>query len=70
MAQSAFARAWLTADLETLENFFTRVTRRNAELRRRFGVAGTVLRKAELDDLLALAQATRALRKQSGQVSV
>jgi hypothetical protein len=66
MAQSPFARAWLTVDLETLENFFTRAIQRNAELRRRFNIAGSILHSAELDDLLALAEATRALRKEAG----
>ncbi len=62
MAQAGFAHTWLTTDLESLERFYAGATRRNAELRRRFGVAGTLLRKAELDDLLALADATRAAR--------
>jgi hypothetical protein len=60
MAQSRFAQIWLNADLQTLEDFFAHTTNRLAALRRRFGIAGTVLRNTELDDLLALSQATHA----------
>jgi hypothetical protein len=67
MARSAFARTWLTTDLETADRFFAQVTLRHAALRRRFGIPGTLVSPARLDDLIALAQATQAAREHASR---